>query len=307
MTGVHLWWYHSRPANWGNIAQESFISKALTIPIDVMSPGANLEAYIQTVSAIPPLTASAEQELGRRLYFEDDLSAARELVLAHLRYVVFIARSYSGYGLAEADLIQEGNVGLMKAVRRFDPEYGVRLISFAVHWIRAEMHEFILRNWRIVKVATTKSQRKLFFNLRSSKKRLGWMNMQERDQMAADLGVDAQVVALMENRLAAQDEAFDGPDDDGATLAPSGYLPDPCDPAALIEHRDSRDRQQADLQKGVLALDERSQDIIRQRFLLENKSTLHELAGQYGISAERVRQLEKSALKKLRLSLGPDV
>ena len=210
-------------------------------PVDLMSPGANLEAYIQAVNTIPLLSVEEEKELAEKLYYDADLDGARRLVMSHLRFVVYVAKSYSGYGLSEADLIQEGNVGLMKAVKRYNPEFGVRLVSFAVHWIKAEMHEFILKNWRIVKVATTKAQRKLFFNLRSSKKRLGWMNEQEVNHIAEALGVEPNHVRLMEGRLAAQDDAFDGSaDDDEEAYSPSHYLHDPgLDPALIAENQDT--------------------------------------------------------------------
>jgi RNA polymerase sigma-32 factor len=250
------------------------------------------------------LTVEEEKQLAERLHYEEDVEAARHLVLSHLRFVVHIARSYSGYGLAQADLIQEGNVGLMKAVKRFNPEYGVRLVSFAVHWIKAEIHEFILRNWRIVKVATTKAQRKLFFNLRSQKKRLAWMNEAEVGAVAADLGVEPRVVREMEGRLASQDTAFDGPqndDDDNAYQAPAYFLHDHrSDPARQLEQADWSEDSSHRLMEALQNLDERSQDILRERWLSEGKMTLHELADKYGVSAERIRQLEKNAMKKIR-------
>ncbi len=273
------------------------------LPIDALSPGGNLEAYIQAVNGIPVLTVAEERELAHRLFDEADLDAARQLVMTHLRFVAYIARSYSGYGLSEADLIQEGNVGLMKAVRRFNPEFGVRLVSFAVHWIKAEIHEFILRNWRIVKIATTKPQRKLFFNLRSAKKRLGWMNDKEVRDVAEQLGVEPEDVRQMETRLSAHDEAFepDVEDDDG--YSPSHYLVDPDrDPAVIVEADNIAKGHREKLNAGFTALDPRSREIIQRRWLVDKKATLHELAGQFGISAERVRQLEANALKKLRLS-----
>ncbi|MCZ6502952.1 MAG: RNA polymerase sigma factor RpoH [Gammaproteobacteria bacterium] len=272
-------------------------------PIDVMSPGGNLDAYIQAVNTIPMLSADQERELANRLYFDGDLDAAKQLVFAHLRFVVYVAKSYAGYGLSESDLIQEGNVGLMKAVRRFDPEFKVRLVSFAVHWIKAEMHEFILRNWRIVKVATTKAQRKLFFNLRSAKRRLGWMNSQEVSHVAQALGVDPEVVRQMEGRLASHDESFDASNDDDDSLSPSHYLEDSLeDPARLVENNIASSLDRKRLVVAFKALDARAREIVQSRWLTEKKSTLHELADQFGISAERVRQLEKNALKKLRLS-----
>lgn len=264
------------------------------------APGANLDAYIQAVSTIAVLSPEEEKALADRLYHEGDLDAAKQLVMAHLRFVVYVARSYSGYGLSEADLIQEGNVGLMKAVKRFNPEFGVRLVSFAVHWIKAEIHEFILKNWRIVKVATTKPQRKLFFNLRSAKKRLGWMNEQEVRDVARDLGVDPEDVRQMENRLAVSDEAFevDGDDD---TFAPAQYLTDASEDPARIAEADNQSQAERDkLNHAFSTLDERSREIMRQRWLVEKKSTLHQLADQFGVSAERIRQLEANAIKKLR-------
>jgi RNA polymerase sigma-32 factor len=273
-----------------------------------MAPGANLAAYVQAVSAIPMLSAEREKALAEKLFYEDDVDSARELVLAHLRFVVHIARSYSGYGLAEADLIQEGNVGLMKAVKRFDPEKGVRLVSFAVHWIKAEMHEYILRNWRIVKVATTKAQRKLFFNLRSAKKSLAWLTPEETAAIAADLGVDAVEVQRMEGRLASRDVAFDLPsdaDDDDAWQAPQNYLEDhSTDPALAVESEDFRQDSEGRLHTALAALDERSRDIVARRWLAEQKATLHELAAEHGVSAERIRQLETNAMKKLKTALA---
>ena len=278
-------------------------------PLGGLSPGGNLNAYIQAVSAFPLLSQERERELGEALFFKNDLNAARELVLAHLRFVVHIARSYSGYGLPMADLVQEGNVGLMKAVRRFDPEKGVRLVSFAVHWIKAEIHEFILRNWRIVKVATTKAQRKLFFNLRSSKKSLGWLNNDEAEAMARDLGVEVAEVRRMEGRLASSDISFDGhPDDDEDTahFAPAQYLEDArYDPATELEKADWEADSSARLASAIDALDTRSRAIVQHRWLDDDKATLHDLAARFGVSAERIRQLEQVALKKLRQALLP--
>lgn len=277
-------------------------------PVDQMVPGANLTAYVQAVSSIPVLSPERERELAEDLYFNDNLQAARELVMSHLRFVVHIARSYSGYGLAEADLIQEGNVGLMKAVKRFDPERGVRLVSFAVHWIRAEMHEYILRNWRIVKVATTKAQRKLFFNLRSAKKSLGWLSADEARAVADDLGVDVGEVHRMEGRLASRDMAYDPPqgaDDEDSWQAPQNYLEDhSADPALVAESSDWQETNAAQLQEAMADLDDRSRDILAQRWLTEDKATLHELAAQYDVSAERIRQLEQNAMKKLRTAMA---
>jgi RNA polymerase sigma-32 factor len=235
-----------------------------------------------------------------------DMEAAKRLVTSHLRFVIRIARGYLGYGLPLPDLIQEGTVGLMKAVRRFEPDMGVRLVSFAVHWIRAEIHEYILRNWRIVKVATTKAQRKLFFNLRSAKKRLGWFTKAEVEAVAADLGVKPETVLQMESRLANQDLSFDGleDDDDDTPSAPSTYLPDlRMEPAKILERQDTERDQHQRLYSALKGLDERSKTILRERWLTEKKQTLHELAEQFGVSAERIRQIEKNAMKKLRLQL----
>ena len=274
--------------------------------LDVMSPGGNLESYLQNVNSIPLLSAEREAELAEKLFHQGDVDAARQLVLSHLRFVAYVARSFSGYGLSEADLIQEGNVGLMKAVKRFNPEFKVRLVSFAVHWIKAEIHEFILKNWRIVKIATTKSQRKLFFNLRGAKKRLGWMNEQEVNDIAETLGVDPQTVRQMEGRLAARDASFDLDDDDDDSTAPVQYLTDPShDPAEIVEFEDLNNYEHGRLMSAYEGLDDRAKEIISSRWLSEKKMTLHELAAQFSISAERVRQLEQNALKKLRLVLSP--
>ncbi|PCJ43847.1 MAG: RNA polymerase sigma factor RpoH [SAR86 cluster bacterium] len=272
-----------------------------------MVPGRDLNAYITAVNRIPILTAEEELDLANKYYYHEDIDAARKLVLAHMRFVVYMAKSYSGYGLSEADLIQEGNVGLMKAVKRFNPEKGVRLVSFAVHWIKAEMHEFILRNWRIVKVATTKAQRKLFFNLRGSKKRLGWFSQAEADKVAADLGVDPKVVMQMEGRLGAYDASFDGApdaDDDDVVVAPSQYLEDTrYDPARNVEDEDYAQSSTDNLYMALEGLDDRSKDILAQRWLSDKKATLHELADKYHISAERIRQLEKNAMNKVKARL----
>ncbi|MCZ6828864.1 MAG: RNA polymerase sigma factor RpoH [Gammaproteobacteria bacterium] len=273
-------------------------------PVDQLVPGANLGAYVQAVSSIAVLSAERERELAEDLFYNENLEAARQLVMSHLRFVVHIARSYNGYGLAEADLIQEGNVGLMKAVKRFDPERGMRLVSFAVHWIKAEIHEFVLRNWRIVKVATTKAQRKLFFNLRSHKQRLGWLSQAEAEAVAEDLGVAVTEVQRMEGRLSAHDLAYDNTldsDDDDAWQAPANYLEDGRqDPARLLEDADWQQSSESQLRAALQDLDERSQDILAQRWLTEQKATLHELADKYGVSAERIRQIEQNAMKKLR-------
>ncbi|BEM85038.1 RNA polymerase sigma factor RpoH [Serratia marcescens] len=272
-------------------------------------PQGSLEAYIRAANAYPMLTAEEERELAERLHYQGDLDAAKQLILSHLRFVAHIARNYSGYGLPQADLIQEGNIGLMKAVRRFNPEVGVRLVSFAVHWIKAEIHEYVLRNWRIVKVATTKAQRKLFFNLRKTKQRLGWFNQDEVELVARELGVTSKDVREMESRMAAQDMTFDPtPDDearDGQAMAPVLYLQDKSSDFAEGIEEDNWESNAADkLADALEGLDERSQHIIRARWLDDdNKSTLQELADQYGVSAERVRQLEKNAMKKLKMAI----
>jgi RNA polymerase sigma-32 factor len=271
-------------------------------------PTGSIDAYISAAYQLPMLTPEEERENALRLRDHGDLEAARVLVLSHLRFVVRIARGYSGYGLALNDLIQEGTVGLMKAVRRFDPDQNVRLVSFAVHWIRAEIHEFILRNWRIVKVATTKAQRKLFFNLRSAKKRLGWFSQQEVEDVARELGVKPAEVLEMEARLANHDLAFDTPDsddDEDIGTTPSAYLQDMrSEPAAQLERQDSSEKQQLQLYRALNELDERSRDILQARWLSENKRTLHELAADYGVSAERIRQIEKTAMDKLRAQIA---
>ena len=285
---------------------EAVMSKTLQT-MEWMTPGANLNAYIQGTATVPMLSVEEERSLGEALYYEEDLDAARRLVMSHLRFVVHIARSYSGYGLPLADLIQEGNVGLMKAVRRFNPEKGVRVVSFAVHWIKAEIHEFILRNWRIVKIATTKSQRKLFFNLRSAKKQLQWLTADEAKAVADDLGVEVKDVMEMEMRLTARDSAFDAPadeDDDTVAYAPALYLEDKgADPAQLVESENYEGDNNLRLAEAVKALDERSQDILQRRWLDDKKATLHQLADEYGVSAERIRQLEKNAMKKVRVAM----
>jgi RNA polymerase sigma-32 factor len=282
------------------------MSKALQLQVN--SPLGSIEAYTQAINRIPMLTAEEERELAVRLRDDSDLEAARRLVMAHLRFVAHIARGYSGYGLPQADLIQEGNIGLMKAVKRFDPEQGVRLVSFAVHWIRAEIHEFILRNWRIVKVATTKAQRKLFFNLRSSKKRLGWFSKEEVDAVARDLGVPAATVLEMESRLAGQDVAFDAQadDDDDVAPAPAAYLADSrFEPAAQLEASNWEEDNSQRLHSALATLDDRSRDIVAARWLADDgKTTLQDLADKYNVSAERIRQLEKNAMNKLRNMLA---
>jgi RNA polymerase sigma-32 factor len=271
--------------------------------VGLLGPVWSLDAYINAIHAIPVLSVEEERALAINLRENNDLDAARQLVLSHLRFVVHIARGYVGYGLPLGDLIQEGNVGLMKAVKRFDPSVGVRLVSFAVHWIRAEIHEYVLRNWRLVKVATTKAQRKLFFNLRRMKKHLGWLSNDERTAVAADLGVSTGEVAEMEQRLSARDLSFDPqPDaDEDEQYAPVAYLSSPgSDPAQQLADEDWTEQAEAQLHAAVAALDARSQDILRKRWLEEPKQTLHELAEKYGVSAERIRQLEANAMKKLR-------
>jgi len=278
---------------------------ALSVP-----QGGGLDGYIQSVNRIPMLSAEKEKDLATRLYEESDLDAARELIMSHLRFVVHVARSYSGYGLPQADLIQEGNIGLMKAVKRFNPSVGVRLVSFAVHWIKAEIHEYVLRNWRVVKVATTKAQRKLFFNLRKMKKRLGWFSQKEVETVAEELGVSTKEVLEMEARMSAHDQAFELSSDDddskeGSTYSPAMYLEDKrSDLAAEIEAEDYESHNQQKLLTAMSELDERSQDIVQSRWLSEDKTTLHDLAAKYEVSAERVRQLEQNAMKKLRVAMS---
>ena len=267
-------------------------------------PVGSLDQYIQAAGAVPVLSAAEEFELATRFREANDLDAARRLVLSHLRFVVHIARGYAGYGLQIGDLVQEGNIGLMKAVKRFDPNVGVRLVSFAVHWIRAEIHEYVLRNWRLVRVATTKAQRKLFFNLRKSKKRLGWLNKAETEAVAADLGVTPREVTEMEQRLAGQDVSFDPDPEDDESFAPAAYLPSPnSDPALSVERADSADDTHDRLNEALGQLDERSRAILARRWLTDDKSTLHELAAEYDVSAERIRQIEASAIAKLRAKL----
>ena len=279
--------------------------------MNISLPIGSLEAYVARVNTFPVLSREEETILAERYYHQQDIEAARQLVLSHLRYVVRIARTYKGYGLALGDLIQEGNIGLMKAVKRFDPGIGVRLISFAVHWIKAEIQEFILRNWRIVKVATTKAQRKLFFNLRKAKQKLGWFSQDEINEVADDLGVEPETVREMESRLAAHDMSFDMPADEeesdsGQTtnVAPVLYLEDQrYDPAHMLEHHDSKENNQDKLQQALANLDERSQHIVTQRWLAEPKATLQDLADHYKVSAERIRQLEQNAMKRLRSAI----
>ncbi len=277
------------------------------VPNSLPIPSAlgSLDAYIGAVHQIPVLTVEEEQALARRFHDGEDLGAARELVMSHLRFVVHVARGYNGYGLPLGDLIQEGNIGLMKAVKRFDPDVGVRLVSFAVHWIRAEMHEYIIKNWRIVKVATTKAQRKLFFNLRRSKKRLGWLNAAEVSAVAKDLNVSEREVVEMESRLSGRDVGFDASaddDDERAPPAPAAYLMSRDeDPSQAYEREDSASQQLGLLREGLATLDARSRDIVQRRWLdPDSKVTLQELADEYGVSAERIRQVEANALKKMK-------
>jgi alternative sigma factor rpoH len=273
----------------------------------MLVPQGSLEGYIRAASEYPMLSAEEEKELAERLYYKEDLDAAKQLILSHLRFVIHVARGYSGYGLPQADLIQEGNIGLMKAVKRFNPEVGVRLVSFAVHWIKAEIHEYVLRNWRIVKVATTKAQRKLFFNLRKTKQRLGWFNENEVDLVAKELGVSKEDVIEMESRMTGVDVGFDLPNDDSEeeTFAPSMYLEDKSSNfAAELEDENFETQAVDQLSAAMENLDARSQEIIKARWLDDNKATLHDLAAKYNISAERVRQLETNALKKLKSAVS---
>ena len=285
---------------------------ATRTPLDtaLAGPLGSFDAYVEAVSRIPVLSREDEQVLARRLRDEDDLDAARQLVLSHLRFVVHIARGYGGYGLPMGDLVQEGNVGLMKAVKRFDPEIGVRLVSFAVHWIRAEIHEYVLRNWRLVKVATTKAQRKLFFNLRKYKRNLGWLSQAETQSVARELGVPESDVTEMERRLSSRDLSFDPApdhDDEEESYSPSAYLPAPdSDPAIAVERAEWDDETAERLTEAMTRLDPRSQAILRARWMGESKATLHELAKQYGVSAERIRQIEANAIGKLRKLAAPE-
>ncbi|XID74176.1 RNA polymerase sigma factor RpoH [Alkanindiges sp. WGS2144] len=276
------------------------------MPLSLTAPGVNLGAYISTVNQIPILTAEQEKELADRYFYDQDLDAAKMLVMSHLRFVVHIARSYAGYGLPQADLIQEGNLGLMKAVKRFDPTMGVRLVSFAVHWIKAEIHEFVIRNWRIVKVATTKAQRKLFFNLRSLKKSSKKLTLEEAKAIANDLNVTPEQVLEMEGRLTAYDASFEAQadDDDEGRVAPVIYLEDNrYDPAREVEDQDWEEHNNNALHQAMTQLDDRSRTILQRRWLDDEKSTLHELAAEYNVSAERIRQLEKNAMEKIKTAM----
>jgi RNA polymerase sigma-32 factor len=284
-----------------------YMTQALAVPMN-LSAG-SLDAYIASVSSAPALTAEQEKDLANRLRNDNDLEAARKLVLSHMRYVIHIARSYNGYGLALPDLIQEGSIGLMKAVKRFDPDMGVRLVSYAVHWIKSEIHEYVIKNWRIVKIATTKAQRKLFFNLRKKKKNLAWLNENEADAIAQDLGVDKSAVYEMEKRLSNFDMAFDGHQDDNAdsdevTHTPATFVTkEEHDPARLIEDHSETSHHENQLHSALNRLDERSKNILAERWLSDKKSTLHELADKYQVSAERIRQLEKNAMNKVKQEL----
>ena len=274
-------------------------------PSQLNTPGKDIESYLSSVHAIPILTKEQEQELALKLYEEDDLDAARQLVIHHLRFVVHIARSYQGYGLPLGDIIQEGNVGLMKAVDKYDPHRGVKLVSFAVHWIKAEIHEYILKNWRLVKIATTKAQRKLFFNLRSKKKSLDWLTKEEAEKIANDLNVEVKDVLHMENRLSSNDSSFDAPaptgSDDDEIMSPSQYLEDKTyDPEVIVANEQADHVNKNDLVEALKILDDRSKDILQRRYLGDQKATLHDLADEYEVSAERIRQIESSALKKLK-------
>lgn len=284
-------------------------SRNQLMPLSLSAPGVNLGAYISTVNQIPILTAEQEKELAERYFNDQDLDAAKMLVMSHLRFVVHIARSYAGYGLPQGDLIQEGNLGLMKAVKRFDPNMGVRLVSFAVHWIKAEIHEYVIRNWRIVKIATTKAQRKLFFNLRSLKKSSKKLTLEEAQSIANDLNVTAEQVLEMEGRLTAYDAAFEaqGEDSDESPtyVAPALYLEDNrYDPARLVENEDYEEQSTNALHQAMGQLDDRSRNILQRRWLDDDKSTLHELAAEYNVSAERIRQLEKNAMEKIKVAMS---
>ena len=279
------------------------MNQPLPIAINI-SANESLSSYMQAVNAAPILTAERERELAIRYHNEDDLDAARELIMSHLRYVVKVARGFMGYGLPLTDLIQEGSIGLMKAVKRYDPNRDVRLVSFAVHWIRAEIYDYVLRNWRMVKVATTKAQRKLFFNLRKSRARLGWMRDDEVNQLAEQLNVETGTVRQMESRLSGSDIAFDAQvdqDDDEAFLAPAQHLGDSrYDPAIVVSNSEQESESRQQLAVALTQLDNRSRDIVSRRWLSENKPTLHDLADEYGVSAERIRQIEKRAMEKMK-------
>lgn len=287
---------------------KELVPKKNTLPIPTLSDTDGLDSYIRFAKRIPMLSEGEEKELARKLRLQNDIDAAQKLILSHLRFVIKVARGFSGYGLPITDLIQEGNIGLMKAVRRFDPEMGVRLVSFAVHWVKAEMHDYILKNWRIVKIATTKSQRKLFFNLRSSKERLGWFSDDEVHSVAKELGVKPETVIEMEKRMSAYDMAFDAPieeSDDEANFHPAMYLEDQSrNPEQAAEEDEFEEKVQTQLQAAIDKLDERSKDIIMSRWFIDDKLTLHDLAAKHQVSAERIRQIEELAMNKLKRAVA---
>ncbi len=287
---------------------KELVPKKNTLPIPTLSDTDGLDSYIRFANRIPMLSEGEEKELARKLRLQNDIDAAQKLILSHLRFVIKVARGFSGYGLPITDLIQEGNIGLMKAVRRFDPEMGVRLVSFAVHWVKAEMHDYILKNWRIVKIATTKSQRKLFFNLRSSKERLGWFSDDEVHSVAKELGVKPETVIEMEKRMSAYDMAFDAPieeSDDEANFHPAMYLEDQSrNPEQAAEEDEFEEKVQTQLQAAIDKLDERSKDIIMSRLFIDDKLTLHDLAAKHQVSAERIRQIEELAMNKLKRAVA---
>ncbi|WP_395947180.1 RNA polymerase sigma factor RpoH [Caedibacter taeniospiralis] len=287
---------------------KELVPKKNTLPIPALSDTDGLDSYIRFANRIPMLSEEEEKELARKLRLQNDIDAAQKLILSHLRFVIKVARGFSGYGLPITDLIQEGNIGLMKAVRRFDPEMGVRLVSFAVHWVKAEMHDYILKNWRIVKIATTKSQRKLFFNLRSSKERLGWFSDDEVHSVAKELGVKPETVIEMEKRMSAYDMAFDAPieeSDDEASFHPAMYLEDQSrNPEQAAEEDEFEEKVQTRLQAAIDKLDERSKDIIMSRWFIDDKLTLHDLAAKHQVSAERIRQIEELAMNKLKRAVA---
>lgn len=287
---------------------KELVPKKNTLPIPTLSDTDGLDSYIRFANRIPMLSEGEEKELARKLRLQNDIDAAQKLILSHLRFVIKVARGFSGYGLPITDLIQEGNIGLMKAVRRFDPEMGVRLVSFAVHWVKSEMHDYILKNWRIVKIATTKSQRKLFFNLRSSKERLGWFSDDEVHSVAKELGVKPETVIEMEKRMSAYDMAFDAPieeSDDEANFHPAMYLEDQSrNPEQAAEEDEFEEKVQTQLQAAIDKLDERSKDIIMSRWFIDDKLTLHDLAAKHQVSAERIRQIEELAMNKLKRAVA---
>ncbi|WP_116964484.1 RNA polymerase sigma factor RpoH [Fastidiosibacter lacustris] len=286
---------------------KDLVLKQNTLPIPSLSDTDGLDSYIRFANSIPILSEEEEKELAKRLRYQNDIEAAQKMIMSHLRFVIKVARGFSGYGLPITDLIQEGNIGLMKAVKRFDPDMGVRLVSFAVHWVKAEMHEYILKNWRIVKIATTKSQRKLFFNLRSSKKRLGWFSDDEIQSVAKELGVKPETVLEMEKRMNAYDMAFDAPieeNDDERSFHPAMYLEDQsANPEQALAEEDFEQKTQEKLQAAIDKLDDRSKDIIMSRWFVDEKLTLHDLAAKHNVSAERIRQIEEAAMHKLKIAV----